>query len=74
MRNALNVILLLLCAAVLCSCGRSGPVLRPEPAPVELRPLPQDKMLQPSFGQQAQQTLLQVPPAQTRGSAGSNGN
>ncbi len=74
MRTVPNVILLLLCVVAICSCGRSGPVVRPVPVPVELRPLPEDKMLPPTFGQQAQQTLLQGQPAQTRGSAGSSGN
>lgn len=74
MRNALNVILPLLCAAALCSCARSGPVVRPEPAPVELRALPQDKMLPPTFGGQARRILLQPETGQTHGSAGSNGS
>jgi len=74
MRNALNVTWLLLCAAVLCSCGRSGPVVRPEPAPVELRALPEDKMLPPNFGGQARRILLQEETGQTHGSAGSNGS
>ena len=74
MRTVPNVILLLLCAAVLCSCGRSGPVVRPEPAPVELRALPEDKMLPPNFGGQARRILLQPETGQTHGSGGSNGS
>lgn len=62
------------CAVALSACGRSGPVLRPDPPQVELAPLPADKMQAPTFGKQARQTLLQPQTTPTAGSSGSKQN
>ena len=63
MRSVLNVILLLLCAVAICSCSRSGPVLRPEPAPVVLPPMPSKPV--PQGASTARRELL-VQPMQTQ--------
>ncbi|KRG63893.1 hypothetical protein ABB26_09930 [Stenotrophomonas humi] len=57
MRNVPKAILLLLSAAVMCSCSRSGPVLRPEPAPVVLPPMPSKPV--PQGASTARHELLQ---------------
>lgn len=63
MQSALKVILLLLSSAALCSCSRSGPVLRPDPVPVVLPPMPAKP--QPKGVQAVRQDLLLLP-TQTR--------
>lgn len=72
-----DVILLALCVAVLCSCGQSSPVIRPDPPKVKLDPLPVDKMAAPDFGKRARARFLTpsaTPTTPTAGSAGSSPN
>lgn len=59
MQSALRMILLLLSIAALCSCSRNGPVLRPDPVPVILPPMPTKP--QPQGVQAVRQDLLQLP-------------
>lgn len=72
--NALNATLLLLCAVGMSACGRSGPVLRPDPPKVELQPLPADKMATPTFGERVRARFLQPSPTPTTPTAGSRGS
>ena len=37
---SLTMAMLLLCAMASAGCHRSGPVIRPDPAPVVLQPMP----------------------------------
>lgn len=59
MRTVLNVTLLLLCAVAMCSCTHSGPVLRPDPSPVVLPPMPSKPV--PQGAQTARRELLAQP-------------